>query len=68
MNLGLAIWKERDRRGLDQQHYADLCGLSRTYISQIENNRRTVPLKTLMQLAAGFGLSTSRLVQLAEDL
>ena len=67
MNLGLAIYKERTRRGVDQQTYADLCGLSRTYISQIENNRRTIPFRTLQCLAVGFGIATSRLVQLAES-
>lgn len=67
MNLGLAVWRERDRRGWSQRLYADFCGLSSTYVCQIENNQRNVTMKTLEKLAAGFDLRPSSLLALAEQ-
>ena len=39
MYLGDVIKQHRKERGMSQQKFADLCGLSKPYISQLENNR-----------------------------
>lgn len=37
------IWKMRTGYGISQKRIADFCGISRQYLSEIENHKRIVP-------------------------
>lgn len=47
MNIGNTIRSLRKKRGITQKELSKLCGISQTYISQIENDARNPTLNTL---------------------
>ena len=47
MNLGLAIKNIRKQKGFKQNKFAELCQITQSYLSQIENNARDPNLSTL---------------------
>jgi len=51
MNLGIVIKDIRKRRGQTQQEFASSCGITQTYLSQIENNGREPNLATLKDIS-----------------
>lgn len=46
----------REKRGLSQEAFADMCNLHRTYIGSIERFERNVSLKTLEVIAKAIGI------------
>lgn len=57
--IGGRIRHYRDKFGLSAAELADRVGVSQSYISHFENNRRTPPLKTLERIAKVFDVSVS---------
>jgi len=47
MNLGVTIKNIRKQKGQTQSEFALACGISQTYLSQIENNQREPNFSTL---------------------
>ena len=56
----------RQRRGLTIEKFAKLCGLSYAPISRIETNLIKPNLETLDKIAEGLGITTYKLVAMAE--
>ena len=51
LSIGEQIKRVRTNKGLSQQDFAEATGLSRTYISDLENNRKSPSVKTLEKIA-----------------
>jgi transcriptional regulator with XRE-family HTH domain len=51
MNLGTTIQDIRKQKGISQKAFAELCNLSQTYLSQIENNQKEPAISTLKEIA-----------------
>lgn len=49
--FGTNLKKYRTELGLSQEHFAELCGLHRTYISSIECYRRNISLDNIQRIA-----------------
>ena len=64
--LGTVVRAERLRRKWSQEDLAGEAGLNRSYLTDLENGRRTPNLGTLMQLAQALGMETSELISAAE--
>ena len=47
MDLGITIKKIRKQKGQTQCEFASLCGISQTYLSQVESNQKQPNLATL---------------------
>src|SRR5258705_9980326 len=62
MQLGKKIRDLRLRRGLTVQQLAEATGLSKGFISQVENNRTSPSLATLQDLARALETSVAYLV------
>jgi len=62
MHLGKKIRDLRFRRGLTVQQLAELSGLSKGFISQVENERTSPSLATLRDLARALNTSVAYLV------
>ncbi len=62
MQLGRKIRDLRLRRGLTVQQLAELTGLSKGFVSQVENNRTSPSLATLQDLAKSLETSVAYLV------
>ncbi|MBI3258844.1 MAG: helix-turn-helix transcriptional regulator [Ignavibacteriae bacterium] len=48
--LGALIHEARLEKGLTQEQFADKSGISKGYISKVENNIKDVPLSTLRKI------------------
>ena len=53
----------RKEAGLSQEKLAELCGLHRTYIGGIEQERINVSLNNMNKLAKALGVSVATLLQ-----
>ena len=68
MNLGRAISLCRKQRRLTQETLATKAGLSKSYLSLLEQNKRRDPtLSTIQKLAEAIGVPTGILFYLAAD-
>lgn len=63
MRFGEAVRKLRQEKQISQEEFADLCGLHRTYISDIELGKRNVSLENIEKIANALGISISRLFE-----
>lgn len=63
ISLGLKIKSFRGELGLSQEQFADICGFDRTYISMIERGKRNISFSNLSRVAAGLGISVSKLTE-----
>ena len=51
MNLGTTIKNIRKDRGFSQSDFARICGITQTYLSQIENNQKEPNLSVLKTIS-----------------
>ena len=51
MELGNIIKNIRKQKGLTQNEFASLCGITQTYLSQIESNSKEPNLSTLREIS-----------------
>ncbi len=64
--LGKAIKIRRVEADFSQEQLAELCGIDRTYMSNIERGKRQPSMKTLRTIANALKTKTSELLQDAE--
>lgn len=64
--FGAAVRERRQHLGLSQESLADLAGLQRTYLSEVETGRRNLTLLNIGRLAAALGVGVGELVTTAE--
>jgi transcriptional regulator with XRE-family HTH domain len=57
--LGKRIQKHRINKGLTLQELADITGLTKGYLSKIENSEKAPPVSTLINLAKALNVSMS---------
>lgn len=67
MNLGRAIKLCRNQRGLSQQELAARAGVSASYLSLLEQNKRDPTLSTIEKLALAVGVPVGVLVFIAAE-
>ena len=56
--FGTNLKKYRTEQGLSQEKFAEMCGLHRTYISDIECFTRNVSLENVQKIADALGIET----------
>lgn len=61
--FGLRLRQLREKKGLSQEAFADLCELDRTYISGIERGKRNPSLRNVAKIAAALRSSISQLFE-----
>lgn len=54
IRFGKAVRGRRQKLGVSQEEFADLCGLDRTYIGGIERGERNVALVNIEKIAKAF--------------
>lgn len=62
LRFGHRLQKLRKERGWTQVEMADVMGIDRSYISDMERGKKNVCLPTLEVLAQGFGISMAQLL------
>ena len=55
--FGLAVRELRLEQKISQETLADLCGLHRTYVSDIELGKRNISLENIEKIASALGVS-----------
>lgn len=61
VRFGKALRRRRQRLGVSQEEFADMCNLDRTYIGGIERGERNVSLINIERIAATLRVSLSEL-------
>lgn len=59
--FGANVRKYRTEKMLSQERFAELCGLHRTYISDIECFRRSISLDNIQKIADALEIETYKL-------
>lgn len=61
--VGRNVKRLRQKKGLTQEGFADISGLSQQYISGLENGRRNPTVVTLHELATALGTMPMELIR-----
>lgn len=64
--FGKAVRQLRQEKHISQEEFADMCGLHRTYISDVELGKRNISLENIEKISLAFGLSMSDLFRLLQ--
>lgn len=65
--LGNVLQKARENAGLTQEDLAHRAGIDRSYLSQLENDRKSPTVETLRRLALALGVPAWKLLKTAEE-
>ncbi len=63
VRLGNRVRALRRERGCTQVELAEMLGMDRSYLSEIETGKKDPSLRVLKTIADGFGLSLSQLLR-----
>ena len=63
VRFGKALRQRRNKLGVSQEAFADMCELDRTYIGGIERGERNVALVNIEKLAKTLRISISELLK-----
>lgn len=59
--FGTNLRKYRSELGVSQEKFAEMCGLHRTYISDVERFQRSIALDNVQKIADALGIDTYKL-------
>ncbi len=57
--VGARLKSLREQKKLSQEHFAQLCGLDRTYISSVESGKRNISLVNIEKICTTLNISIS---------
>ena len=58
--IGLRIRELRTERGISQEDFANLIGMSRSYFGEVETGKRNVAVVNLEKIAKGLGVTLDK--------
>jgi transcriptional regulator with XRE-family HTH domain len=61
IRFGKAVRHRREKLGVSQEAFADMCGLDRTYVGGIERGERNVALVNIEKIAKTLRLTIAEL-------
>lgn len=59
--FGTNLRKFRTQLGVSQEKFAEMCGLHRTYISDVERFQRSIALDNVQKIADALGVETYKM-------
>ena len=59
--FGTNLKKYRNELGVSQDKFAEMCGLHRTYISDVERFQRSIALENIQKIADALNIETYKL-------
>ena len=65
--LGLEIQRRRVEQGWSQEYLAEVTGLHRTYISQLERGLKSPSIRVLSHITNALGISMSKFLEVVEE-
>jgi transcriptional regulator with XRE-family HTH domain len=67
VNFGAALKAAREEAQLLQTEFAEKADLEKSYVSQLENNRKSPTLSTYFRICAVFGVKPSAFMKRVEE-
>jgi transcriptional regulator with XRE-family HTH domain len=61
IRFGKALRNRREKLGVSQEEFADMCELDRTYVGGVERGERNLSLINIEKIALAFRVSMSEL-------
>ena len=61
VRFGRTVRGRRQKLGVSQEEFADMCGLDRTYMGGIERGERNLSLINIEKIALGFRITLAEL-------
>ncbi|QOV92554.1 helix-turn-helix transcriptional regulator [Humisphaera borealis] len=61
--LGKELYNARKKAALSQEVVAARAGISREYLSQLENDKKSPTVRVFLNLCRALGVSASRLIE-----
>ena len=61
VRFGRAVRTRRQKLGVSQEEFADMCGLDRTYMGGIERGERNLSLVNIEKITIGFKITLAEL-------
>jgi transcriptional regulator with XRE-family HTH domain len=61
IRFGKAVRNRRQKLGVSQEEFADMCELDRTYVGGVERGERNLSLLNIEKIAVAFRVSLSEL-------
>lgn len=61
--FGITVRKYRLKKNISQEKFAEIVGLHRTYISEVERGERNVSLENIQKIAFGLDVKVSELFE-----
>ena len=55
--VGLRLKELREARKLSQERFANILGLGRTYIAELETGKRNISVRNLYRIVRGLGMT-----------
>ncbi len=65
--FGTNLRTYRNQLGVSQEKFAEMCGLHRTYISDIERFQRSISLENVQKIADALNVKTYKLFMEGND-
>jgi transcriptional regulator with XRE-family HTH domain len=60
--FGRTVRRLREKKGLSQEKLAELAGIHRTYIGDVERGTRNIALANMTRIAKALGTALSRII------
>ncbi len=65
--FGINVRRRREAMGISQEKFAELCGLHRTYISDLERFQRNISINNIERIATALGVDAYLLFMKPEE-
>lgn len=68
IKFGKAIRQIRIERKISQEEFADMCGMHRSYMSDVELGKRNISLENIEKIAMALCIPIAQLFSIAENM
>ena len=67
LRFGKAVRQIRQEKHISQEELADMCGLHRTYLSDVELGKRNISLENIEKIADSLNMTISEIFRITVD-
>jgi len=67
IEFGRAIRQIRNDKQISQEEFADMCGMHRSYMSDVELGKRNISLENIEKIANALGMTIAEMFQVVDN-
>ena len=68
IRFGKAIRQIRNERHISQEEFADMCGMHRSYMSDVELGKRNISLENIEKIAEALNMNISQIFFIVDSM